>query len=382
MLRGSYGINYSRRGAVGGRAGARNGTGTLGFSANASFPSPNGFDPAYNWNNGVPAYPAPPFFDPTLNAGFVTGRGNGGGVTYGDPEIGGRPPRYQNWNAGIPVRADGDSSPVGAAYAGSRGDFLGGSGRGFYANQLDPRYLVLGNLLTQQANAANIAAAQAIVPGVALPYPNFSGTICADAAAVPAVLRRDRRLRQRRAARATTRSSSRIEKRRADDGLTVNVNYTFSRTEDNLAARTGYDFAQDWAVGVNDQPHIFNAIVVYDLPFGAEGQPGSGNGVVRAHRQGLAGLRDHAVPLGPAARRDRGRLQPAERRHVLRGLQPGLHRARSASTATTATATCSGRLRRPTSIATRSCRRRRSPSATRRARSPTICATRATSTRI
>ena len=57
--------------------------------------------PSYNWNNGVPSYPAPPFFDPTLNAGFVAGRGTGGGVTYGDPEIGGRPPRYQNWNAGF-----------------------------------------------------------------------------------------------------------------------------------------------------------------------------------------------------------------------------------------------------------------------------------------
>src|SRR5262249_38918593 len=32
VLRAAYGINYSRRGAVGGRAGARNGTGTLGFS--------------------------------------------------------------------------------------------------------------------------------------------------------------------------------------------------------------------------------------------------------------------------------------------------------------------------------------------------------------
>ena len=72
------------------------------------------------------------------------------------------------------------------------------------------------------------------------------------------------------------------EKRRGDDGLTVNVNYTFSRTEDNLAARTGWDFAQDWAVGVNDQPHIFNAMVVYDLPFGAEGRAGSGNSVIRA----------------------------------------------------------------------------------------------------
>ena len=59
---------------------------------------------------------------------------------------------------------------VTATYAASRGDFLGGSGRGYFANQLDPKYLVLGNLLTQTANAANLAAAQAIVPGIAVPY--------------------------------------------------------------------------------------------------------------------------------------------------------------------------------------------------------------------
>src|SRR5204862_3104358 len=101
VVRAAYGINYSRRGAVGGRNGARNGTGTLGFSANASFPSINGFDSAYNWNNGIPPYPAPPFFDPTLNARSVARRGTGGSLTAGDPEIGGRPPRYQNWNAGL-----------------------------------------------------------------------------------------------------------------------------------------------------------------------------------------------------------------------------------------------------------------------------------------
>jgi hypothetical protein len=72
------------------------------------------------------------------------------------------------------------------------------------------------------------------------------------------------------------------EKRRSDDGLTVNVNYTFSRTEDNLVARTGYNFDQDWAVGVNDQPHVWNATVVYNMPFGADGRRGSGNRAVRA----------------------------------------------------------------------------------------------------
>ena len=290
VLRAAYGINYSRRGAVGGRAGARNGTGMLGFSASPSFPSPNTFDPAYNWNNGVPAYPDPPFFDPSLNAGFVVGRGSGGGVTYGDPEIGGRPPRYQNWNAGVQF-ALAAKLTVSATYAGSVGDFLGGSGRGFFANQLDPKYLALGNLLTQPANAANIAAAQAIVQGVALPYPNFSGTIAQMLRPFPQYSGVTDVYGNVASSRYHSMQLT-AEKRRGDDGLTVNVNYTFSRTEDNLAARTGWDFAQDWAVGINDQPHIFNAMVVYDLPFGAEGRAGSGNSVIRAIVRGwqLSGI--------------------------------------------------------------------------------------------
>jgi Carboxypeptidase regulatory-like domain/TonB dependent receptor len=279
VLRGAYGIMYSRRGAVGGRAGARNGTGTLGFSANVTFPSGDGFSPAYNWTTGVPAYSKPPFFDPGLNAGFVTGRPTGSGVTYGDPEIGGRPPRYQNWNAGVQY-ALASTLTVGASFAASRGDFLGGSGRGFYSNLLDPRFLVLGNLLTQSATAANIAAAQAVVPGIGLPYANFSGTIAQmlrpfpQYAAVTDVYGD--------VARSTYRSLQLTLEHRRSHGLTLNVNYTFSRTEDNLFARTGYDFDQDWAVGVNDQPHVFNAIAVYDVPFGAEGQAGSGNAFVRA----------------------------------------------------------------------------------------------------
>jgi hypothetical protein len=279
VIRAAYGINYSRRGAVGGRAGARNGTGTLGFSANSTFPSPNGFDPAYNWKNGVPSYPAPPFFDPTLNAGFVTGRGPGGSVSYGDPEIGGRPPRYQNWNAGFQF-ALANTLTVGATYAGSRGDFLGGGGRGFFTNQLDPRYLVLGNLLTQQATPTTIAAARAFVPSVALPYPGFSGTIAQMLRPFPQYsgvtdVYGD-------VARSTYHSLQiTANKRLSDDGLTIAFNYTFSRTEDNLAARTGYNFDQDWAVGVNDQPHVWNALVVYKVPFGADGKAGSGHAAVR-----------------------------------------------------------------------------------------------------
>ena len=262
VLRASYGINYSRRGAVGGRAGARNGTGTLGFSANASFPSPNGFDPSYNWNNGVPAYPPPPFFDPTLNAGFVTGRGTGGSVTFGDPEIGGRPPRYQNWNAGF-QRALTKHITVGATYAGSRGDFLGGAGAGSTRTSS-----IRGSRPGQPAHAAGDAGqyrrgAGDRVRASLCPYPNFSGTISQMLRPFPQYSGVTDVYGN--VARSTYHSLQlTLEKRRTDDGLTVSFNYTYSRTEDNLAARTGYDFDQDWAVGVNDQPHVWNAMVVYD----------------------------------------------------------------------------------------------------------------------
>ena len=133
---------------------------------------------------------------------------------------------------------------------------------------------MLGNLLTQPANAANIAAARAIVPDVSVPYANFSGPISQMLRPFPQVLWRDRRLRQRGELPLPFPPAHGGEAPR-DDGLTVNVNYTFSRTEDDLSARTGYNFAQDWAVGVNDQPHVANAIVVYSLPFGASGRPGA-----------------------------------------------------------------------------------------------------------
>ena len=321
VLRGSYGIMYSRRGAVGGRAGARNGTGTLGLSANASFPSTNGFAPAFNWNNGVPAYPKPPFLDPTLNAGFVTGRPSGGGVTYGDPEIGGRPPRYQNWNIGTQYALT-STITVGAAYAGSHGDFLGGSGRGIYSQPARSPLPGARQPADPDGQRRQHRGGAGHRPGRRAALRQLLRHDRPDAAAVPAVLRRDRRLRQRRPLGLPLAPAH--HGAAALHGLVLNANYTYSRTEDNLAARTGYDFAQDWAVGVNDQPHIFNLIAVYDLPFGKEGQPGGGNAFVGGAGPRLAGVGDHAVPLGPAARLDPRRLQPAERRHVLRRLQPEL----------------------------------------------------------
>jgi len=119
------------------------------------------------------------------------------------------------------------------------------------------------------------------VSGVLLPYAGFSGTIAQMLRPFPQYsgvtdVYGD-------VARSTYHSLQlTLEKRRSDDGLIVNFNYTYSRTKDNLTARTGYNFDQDWAVGVNDQPHVWNTMIVYNVPFGADGKAGSGNPVVRA----------------------------------------------------------------------------------------------------
>src|SRR5260370_40674470 len=109
---------YTQRGAVGGGKGGGLGSGVLGYSANLSFTSPDqGISPAFNWNNGVPAYQQPPFFDPTFGTAFNGTSSIAASPTYGDPAIGGTPPRYQDWNFSI-ERALTRSLTLGAAYAG------------------------------------------------------------------------------------------------------------------------------------------------------------------------------------------------------------------------------------------------------------------------
>ena len=286
-------------------------------------------------------------------------------MTYGDPEIGGRPPRYQNWNAGV-QSALARTLTVGAAYAGSRGDFLGspGSGRGLYANQLDPGFLVLGNLLTQPARPSSIAAAQAIVPGVALPYANFSGTIAQMLRPFPQYSGGHRRLRRPRVVQVSLAAAHRREtpiRQWADCELQLHVQP--DRRQSCDADRLDVD--QDWSVGVNDQPHVWNALVVYNVPFGAEGKPGSGNTLVRAivkdwQVSGITQFRS-GRPLGsiwaPAICRMPARATPISTR-----TSP----ATSASMGTTATATSSARPHRPTSTVPRFSRPRPSPTATRR----------------
>ncbi|MCM3900302.1 MAG: TonB-dependent receptor, partial [Pyrinomonadaceae bacterium] len=298
VLRGAYGIMYTRRGAVGGRENARTGTGFTGINANAPIASPNGsFIPAFFWQSGIPPFATGPIYDETYQSGFAVGRGTGGTLTYGEPDS--QPPRYQNWNLSI-QRSLTPSLVLTAAYVGSNGKQLAGAGRGSWSNQIDPRYLGLENLLNANATPANIALAQAIFPEVRLPYPTFSGSIAQALRPFPqygGIADPYGNVGQ-----MNYNALQASLQQRLSNGLTFNVNYTFSKALGTInGSRSAY--LQETNLSTTDIPHVFNAFYSYDLPFGRGRMFNPENKVVRALVSGwqISGITRFAsgTPLGP-----------------------------------------------------------------------------------
>ena len=90
MIRGGWGIYYSplQYTDFGGEQ-------VQGISATPNFNTPNGFTPAFNWDNGFPAFSPPPDLDPTIKNGQP-------GADYIDPSFG-RPGLIQSWSLQVPT---------------------------------------------------------------------------------------------------------------------------------------------------------------------------------------------------------------------------------------------------------------------------------------
>jgi hypothetical protein len=284
VLRAGFAIMYVHVGGVGGRNNSRQGLSQLGFNATNSATSPGNNAPAYYWDAGVPPIAqAPPFIDPSYGTGFITANPTGvQNPTYGDPQTGGKPPYYENWNFGI-QRSLTSQMTLGVAYSASMGKFLPGPGNGggTQLNVAPLKYLALGSLLTATANTANIAAANAIVPGIALPFPNYVGTIGQMVKPFP---------------QYGTISSPWFDvgqsnyqglqatlNRRFAKGLTFAAGYTFSKELDNLLAstRNPFDYSLEKSRGTIDHRHVFTLSASFQ-PFGTGRMWNPGNAVVRA----------------------------------------------------------------------------------------------------
>ena len=298
VIRASYGVMYTHGDAVGGLATSLGGgtfaNGTQGFSTSPKFASSatlltqfpltgtNGSIPAFAPAAGVASGPA---FGTgyAATAGYTTSPPS---VGYADPYLGGRAPQYLNWTFGI-QRQLTNAFTLTATYVGSEGHFLqtdGGNARGYWSDALDPKWLYLGSTLSTTADkvAAACTANSLTCPtnyntdaktGPALsqllkPFP-FHGVTDAFGYV----------------ANANYNAVQLLLTMRSWHGVTMNVNYTFSRAiDDGGSFRTGYPIPAgtianhptlsykadriERSVSTSNQPQHFVATGVWNWPFG------------------------------------------------------------------------------------------------------------------
>jgi Carboxypeptidase regulatory-like domain len=336
VIRTGFGQIFSQGGGVGGRGGAYQGTGQTGFNVTATGPAEittganagpsfylNGansslFGPGY-------VYPTPPAPSPAsqiLNTGNYLNGANkfvtASTVSYADPYISGRAPEFIFYNAGI-ERAITKDMTFAVNYVGNQSHFLvestssGGNARGYWANQLNPKYLAaLGSvtdstgskpILISAATPANVAKAEAAMPGLTVPASfqsaaslNSSATIAQGLVAFPQYSGVTDTWGQN-VGNFSYNSIQVTLLQRLSRGLTFNVNYTYSKNlGDDGTFRSGFPIpagaisgnGQTWRQDRIDRsyttistPQSLHAFGVYQLPFG-KGHFGSNSFVVRA----------------------------------------------------------------------------------------------------
>jgi len=349
VMRGGAAILYSHGGGTGG-AGAT-GTGQTGFNNPVSFAAnpagPTG-NPVFYLNNsgynsqlkntnfggpgftlpGIPAVSASTQLTDGQVGNFVNAGAfvkSNSGISYADPYYGDRTPTFYYYNFGL-QRSITPNITATINYAGSISHFVSGASnlRGLQSGEINPIYFPLGTLLYQPATAANIAAAQAILPGCcASPYPGFAAAAATSAGSTLATIGQGLKWMPQYSGTTDTwgpysanASYNAFEFSlaiRPTHGLTLNINYTYDKEiDDTGTVRTGYAIPAaaildgrarpadraDRSVAVLDIPQNLAVFGTYKLPFG-KGQIGGDNFLVRALAQGweLTGIATYTSGL-------------------------------------------------------------------------------------
>jgi hypothetical protein len=271
VIRSGYGIYYAT-------GGASQGNGHLvgfnmGYTAvNSVASTDTGVTPAVYLDNGFPEnFPLPPFINPAYGVGTT--------VYYMAKEDA-HSPYLQNWNFNIQRELPANIL-LDAAYAGSKGTRL--ITNLYNHNQVDPRHLSLGSLLTADINSS--AARAANIP---YPYSGFTGSVAQALRPYPQYTGITRPYQN--AGSSTYHALQMKVQKRFSHGLNFLVAYTMSKSITNSEAQFAVPFssgAQDSfnhkpekSISQNDYPHNLVMSYSYELPLGT-GKPFlNGNRVV------------------------------------------------------------------------------------------------------
>jgi len=309
VVRSSFSIVHFNGGILSGN-GEQTGSGILGYSSSPfSGTLDGGITPGFNLDSGFPAYQHPPFFNPALNAGSTKTIPSAGGINYNRPETAGRSPYTEQWNLNIERQLP--FSMVGTlSYAGTSSHFNGvAGGSGIYSDQVDPKYLVLGDLLRQPATPENIAKAQQTFPQVKLPFAGFSGSIGQMLRPFPQYSGRGTSFEGMDLfGNFGTTSYNAFQatlSKNMSNGLYLLLGYTWSKTMDEggetvqfagPAPRSAYRLWAERTVSAIDSPHQFTFTEMYALPFGKGQKFNANNAIVNAviGNWQLAGIEQYA----------------------------------------------------------------------------------------
>ncbi len=260
VLRGGYGINYAPPLLDGWAFGWWAGfDGTNNIVSKTGRPG-RGDDPAYYWDTPYPQYPAAlPNYDPTQL--------NDNSIPYYPPETR-KMPKVHNWNFGVQMELPW-ATRLEANYVGTKGTRLN-DGYKFNRDQLDPKYLSLGNALVEHID---------LHPEFQKPYPSFSGTVGQSLREFPQY--RGVNSHRSNGGWSNYHSLQVTATKRSAHGLSFLLAYTFSKalatTDDVLGYYGGYgqsiyNRALDYSITSLNVPHDLRITWIYDLPFGPEGR--------------------------------------------------------------------------------------------------------------
>lgn len=289
VLRASYGVMYTHGNAVGG---LNTSLGFLGFSAAPTFSRSGSLlstMPLHGNNGSIPTYASAlgVASGPAYGTGYTKTSGYTGtpsSMSYNDPYLGGRAPEYINWTFGLQHQF-GNALTATATYVGSEGHFLqldSFHARGYWSNDLDPKYLYLGSKLADKGAAAAADCTTYNLPCAGLNVFTSSQPLSTLLKPFPFQGVTDN---FGYVGNANYHSLQMTAAMRSWRGLALNANYTFSRAiDDGGTFRTGYPipagtianqptktYAADRierSVSTSNQPQHFVATAVWNWPFG------------------------------------------------------------------------------------------------------------------
>ena len=294
VIRSSYGVMFTHGNAVGG---LNTSLGTLGFAASPSF-SVNGSlvstMPLTGTNGAIPAYTAATgaASGPAYGTGYTKVSGYTGtpssGANYNDPYLGGRAPEYINWSFGI-QRQLTSGIALTLTYVGSQGHFLqadDSNARGYWSNALDPKYLSLGARLADTGTTATTVTQDCTTYNLTCTgLSNFTTSQPLSTLLKPFPFQSVTDNFGQYTGNSNYNALQALVSMRAWHGLTLNANYSFSRSIDDAGYfRSGYAIPAgtiynnpsasypadriERGVSTSNQPQHFVVTGVYKLPFG------------------------------------------------------------------------------------------------------------------